>query len=335
MAGVAPFGLIEDPGDYFFGVVDHARGQPLVLRRWGWVSGRFAIVWADHVGGLAWRRCQVVDGADLGEAFAVAFLAFGQAGLQFGAGGLRLGCRRGAEALGTHHDPFPVGRDDHDVALVGCHWLTGRVEVLHIRRRCQRESFDLALGDSLTRRAPDGQARLLERSPRSFDRGQASQPVGVTLDGQVQLGVARIQVRVTPMPVREAGDRHGGEDARKRSHVSRLDRPMGDAVRVVHVHGPGLSQGAQLKVTLQHSSQQLSAAPLELHFELAVAQFAGLDAFQPDDQLVEARPRPSKAIRSRGAHRDPPVPLPAPRRRLRSRARPASACASSSARAVS
>ena len=51
LVGVAPFGFVEDVGDYRRGVVDHRRGQPLAGRD-GRREGLVIVVGCHDVGGL-------------------------------------------------------------------------------------------------------------------------------------------------------------------------------------------------------------------------------------------------------------------------------------------
>jgi hypothetical protein len=74
---VAALSLVEEPGDDLGGVVDHRSGQPLAGRYGCW--DRLVIVVTCHdVGGTARGRGDVVDGTDLGHAFAAPFLALRQ-----------------------------------------------------------------------------------------------------------------------------------------------------------------------------------------------------------------------------------------------------------------
>jgi hypothetical protein len=76
---VAPLGFVENRDDRRRGVGD-AGGEPLVLG-----LGRIGLVvaGADDIGRDPRRRCDVVNGAHLGDALPVAFLALGQPGLEF------------------------------------------------------------------------------------------------------------------------------------------------------------------------------------------------------------------------------------------------------------
>lgn len=102
----------------------HDAGQePLAFgggRRCG-VAGFVAAV--QDVGRGPGNGREVIDGADLGEAFAVALLSFGQASAEFGCG---VGCRLGgggAQTVGAHDDAFAVtGQHDH-VARFGSRHL--------------------------------------------------------------------------------------------------------------------------------------------------------------------------------------------------------------------
>src|SRR6476661_3427290 len=77
MIGVASFGFVEDAGEDLGRVVDHAGGDPLVLGLRCRRRRVLAALGGEYVGGPAGHRCKVVDGTDLGQAFAVAFLALG------------------------------------------------------------------------------------------------------------------------------------------------------------------------------------------------------------------------------------------------------------------
>jgi len=77
VVGVAPFAFREDPGDHGCRVLGDAGHEPLVLgdRRRGGSGG--VVGCGQDVGGGARHRRQLVDGADLGEALAVALLSLG------------------------------------------------------------------------------------------------------------------------------------------------------------------------------------------------------------------------------------------------------------------
>ena len=220
------------------------------------------------------------------------------------------------------------------IVVAARRWSAGGVEVLDIDGRPRGERLDLALAELLARRACDRRGRLLERSPRSLDRGQPPQPVRVLLWGEVQPAVSRIEVGVAAAAVGQPGDRDDTEDRRERAGVSGLDRAVAHVVGVFDLIGPPLPQGAQLQLPLHHLAQQLPAPSVELVFELGVARRGGLAALQPTHELGEAGPRPIERVLL-GAHRRRPVVSPPPPRRARSRAKPASAWASSSALAAS
>jgi hypothetical protein len=331
--GVSPLGFLEDLTQHLCGVVDHAGGDPLVLgdRHRG---GRLARRWATHhVGGASGRRGQVVDRADFGKALAVALLAFGQAGLELGGRRRRLAGRRFAQRLRAHDDPLAVGGDDEHLVWLGRHRLAGRVEVLDVRGRPGGQRLDLAFAELAARGAADRLGRFFERSPRALDGGEAPEPVGVALVGQVELAVGGIQVGVTAAAVGEPGDGDVAEDRGQRTDVAGLDGAVTFAVGVVHL-GPLLAHGAQVELALEHLAQQLPTSPVELVFELGVAEGGGLGALQPADELIEGGSRHSERVLRR-AHRRLSVVVAEPWRRLRNRARPASAWASRSSLAAS
>ena len=151
VCGVAPFGFVEDRCDHRGGVVDHARGHPLRAgfrcRRWG-----LAGLAGQHVGGGAGYRGEVVDGADLGEAFAVALLALGQPALQLV--GRSSGRFRGgwAQRVGSHHDALAIGGDDQQVALDTCLGFanSGVIERLDVDGGPGGQCLDLAFTQVLT-----------------------------------------------------------------------------------------------------------------------------------------------------------------------------------------
>lgn len=99
---------------------------------------------------------EVIDGADLGEAFAVALLSFGQASAEFGCG---VGCRLGgggAQTVGAHDDAFAVtGQHDH-VARFGLGARRAGIERLEVHRRPLRQPFHLAFADVLAGASLDG-----------------------------------------------------------------------------------------------------------------------------------------------------------------------------------
>ncbi len=91
------------------------------------------------VGGSAGDRGEVIDGADLGEPFPVAFLAFTEAALELVGRCLgRLRCCW-AQGIGAHDDALAVGGDDQHVAGVGLRAGPGGVDPRHRRRPAQPE----------------------------------------------------------------------------------------------------------------------------------------------------------------------------------------------------
>jgi hypothetical protein len=192
-------------------------------------------------------------------------------------------------------------------------WPAGEVEVLDIDGRAGGELLDLALAEPLAGRGGDRGGRLRERSPRSLDRGQPPQPVGVPLAREVQLAVGRVEVGVREVAVGEPGDRDGPEDRAERAGVPSLDRAVPATVGIDHLLDPPFPDRAQLQLPLQQLAQQLPTAPIQLLFELGMA-----------------RETPKGVLP--GAHRRPPAGSVPARRRPHSRARPASAWASRSAR---
>ncbi len=120
----------------------------------------------DVVGG-AGNGAQVVDGADFGEAFAVAFLALGQPGREFGSGGGGFGRGLRAQRVRAHDDAFAVGRDHQHVGAVDrLGGVVGGVEVFDVDRCRGGERLGLAFAEPLAGAAPDRLTGLVEGPSR-------------------------------------------------------------------------------------------------------------------------------------------------------------------------
>ena len=125
VVGVAAVGLVEDRRDDLCGGVGDAVGEPLADSFWsgGLRGGAVGVTGGGGGQGddVRWgARCwdDLVDRADLGHAFTVAFLPFGQSGAvehqpagQFLAGGRLRGGR--AQRVGAQHDALAVKGQGH------------------------------------------------------------------------------------------------------------------------------------------------------------------------------------------------------------------------------
>ena len=331
VAGVASGGFVEHVANDDRSVVDHAGRHPLGPRS-GRGRSRPAVVAGEHVLGAAGHRGEVVDRAHLGQAFAVAFLAFGQSVGELGCGrGRGFGGGR-TQLVGTHHDPFAINRDHQHVAAPG--WLRSRrdVEGVDIDRGPPGEFLHLAFADALTGGPFDGVGRGVERPAGRLDRRSAAQTMGMTLPGQVQHRVGGIQVRVTPMTVRETLHIEIPEDRGHAAMVTTLDGAMSHPISVEHHSDTFFPDGANLQVFLKQLAQQLPTPPVELVFHLAMGEHPRVPTVKPTDDRLETPTRPTEPLdRRHDVHR----PLPDPARRPRNTATPSSAACSNSARACS
>jgi len=144
-------------------------------------AGAGVAVWlaagGQDVGGSAGGWGGVVDAADFGHAFAVAFLAFGQPRRQLG-GGLGRGCGcGGAQRVGAHDDAFAVTGQHEHVARAGPGGLAAFVEVVEVAEVARgplREPFDLAFAQGLPGPALDRGDGCVEGTACALDGGEAA-----------------------------------------------------------------------------------------------------------------------------------------------------------------
>jgi len=150
------------------------------------------------------------------------------------------------------------------------------------------QRLDLAFAQVLTGGAFERGRGLVERSSRCFRCGQAAQPMGVPLGGQVQRCVGRIQVVMAAVPVGQPGDGDLPEHGAQPAAVSVLDRAMTHPVDIEHIGQAGLSLRAQVKVVLEQPPEQIASGDLEAVFE------PGMGARLP--RRRPARPPPHRSI---------------------------------------
>ena len=152
--------------------------------------------------------------------------------------------------------------------------------------------------------------------------------MGVLLDGEVQRGVGRVQVRLAGLAVGDPGHGDLAEDRAQASGVAgfhvRPARPIGASNL-----DPALPHGTQVHVVLKEQAKQFAAFDVELTFQLSMFQSAAGLTIEPAQDQPEALTGSREALGPRRlglvAHRP---------RRARNAAMPASAARSSSARAV-
>ena len=210
--GVAPVGFVEDAADHGGGGFDDAGGQPLV--------GRDRSRRGLSPAGRSWARMSAaVRGAGVASYTApisairlwLSFSAADSRVLGFGPARARAGGGLGAQRVGAHHDPLAVGREHQQLVRFGPLRSPGLVEVLEVDRGELRQLLDLALPEPLPGRALDRLDRVLEAAAGRLQRRELAQPVGVTLDRQVQRRVGGMQVRRLRRPIRQPRDRHRPE----------------------------------------------------------------------------------------------------------------------------
>ncbi len=95
--------------------------------------------------------------------------------------------------------------------------------------------------------------------------------MGLTLCGQVQPAVGRIEVGVSAVTVGETFDADRPEDARKGPDVAGLDRAVRHPICVDDLDA-GLANRAQVQVLLEHAAQQFPAPLVEMVFEVTVVK---------------------------------------------------------------
>ena len=105
--------------------------------------------------------------------------------------------------------------------------------------------------------------------------------MGVHLGGQVELGVGRIAIGVTPVAIGEAFHLDLSEDGGELAAMARLHRPMVDTLGADDLLGTSFTKGTQVELSLEHLAQQFPAAAVELVLQLTVAERGGLAALEP------------------------------------------------------
>jgi hypothetical protein len=301
--GVAAVGLGEDLSDDACGVIYDAGRQPLVLgRRWGDRGVALGLIGGHDVRGGARGRGGVVDGADLGHALAVAFLAFGQPCLELV---LRVGglpsCGR-SERVVAHHHALAVTRDDQRVTTVPG-GLAGRVEAVEVDRGALGELLDLTLAQDLAGRALDRRERDVIGAPCGLDRRHAPQPVGMLLDGQVQPGVGGAQVRVPLGAVDVPRDHDRPEHAQQRASAPGLHAAAANPVSTAH-RDPRLLLGAQVQMALQPQARQLAHVDLKTLLQISMCHARRRRALKPGDRALKRGSRRRKEVPRRSFGQD-------------------------------
>jgi hypothetical protein len=296
--------------------------------------GAGVLAGGEDVGWGARDRVGVVDGADLGQAFAVAFLALGQPGGQL-RGGRGCGCGGGrAQRVGAHDDALAVdGQDQHVSAGTGRGTALG-VEVLDVGRGPPGELFGLAFAQPEPGGPFDRLGGVVEGAPCRFEGGQLPQAVRVLLHWQVQCRVGGIQVGVPAAAVGQPGYRHLAEHRGQRAGVPGLDGTAGHLLGVGHLRQALLALRPQVQVVLHQLAEQLATGLLQVGLQFGMLQAGGRGAVEETQRRVEQCAAGGEALvhpgRRRPGHRRP--------RRAASRpmsaARPASPAVASSASAL-
>jgi len=106
------------------------------------------------------------------------------------------------------------------------------VEVVEVDGSAGSELLDLTFAQRLTAGALDACHGTVVGAPRRLERGEAAQPVRVTLDGQVQRRVGGVQVGMPVPPIRQPGHVHRSKHRRQAPGVPGLHCAVGDPVDV-------------------------------------------------------------------------------------------------------
>jgi hypothetical protein len=130
------------------------------------------------------------------------------------------------------------------------------VEGVHVGRRASSEVLDRSLTDPHPAGPLDCRRGVVERAAGRFDRGEAAQPVGVLLRGQVQHRVGWVQVGVPSPPVGDARDHHIAEPGSQQPFPPGLGRAPHDLTNVDHRIQPCLVFSPQIQAVLEQLAQQ-------------------------------------------------------------------------------
>jgi hypothetical protein len=293
------------------------------------VAGRMSV-------GVRGAGVGVVDGGDLGDPFAVAFLALGQPGRQLRAG-VRGGLRGGwAQRVVAHHHALAVAGQHQQISGPSGRWPPVRAERVEVGRGPGGEVLYLALAQVLPGDPLERVDRAVVGAAGCLDRGEFTQPVGVFLGGQVQQPVSGVQVRLAGFAVGQPGHRDRPEHGRQPAGVPGLGPGPGQSVGVEDLD-PGLADLPEVQVVLQQLAQQRASLDVQAFLQLGVGQPAGLGAVQEPQHRLEPHPAGGEPGRldlpRRAGCRGHRLPRAAPRRAI-SAARPASPAASRVARAA-
>ncbi|MEA2501070.1 MAG: hypothetical protein QOD01_1181 [Actinomycetota bacterium] len=218
---------------------------------------------------------------------------------------------------------------------LACRWLAGCVEGVEVLRRGKRKFLNLALAHLLAAGAFHRLDSGVEGAPGGLDRRHATEPVRVALLRQVEHGVGRVEVLLTPPAVGDAVHLNLAEDGGQGPPVGGLRATPWHPLGVNDLVDPRLSVGPEVQVVLVELAQQRPAPLLHGIFELTMAERRCLGTLQEGNQRVEDLPG-AKEGRGRGgfgAHRHDSALRPVPRRAT-SAARPASPRASSFSRSA-
>ena len=126
-------------------------------------------------------------------------------------------------------------------------------------------------------------------SPCRLHGGQAAQPVGVALGGQVQRGVGGVQIGVAGPAIGEAADPDLADDAGQPPLMSRLHPGVGVPVGVDDV-APRSREARRSRLVLEELAQLAPAVAGQPVLQLGVLQPVGLGPAQPGRQGLEAGP---------------------------------------------
>lgn len=230
---------------------------------------------------------QVVDGADLGHAFAVAFLSFGQPGGQLGGARGRCFGGGGPQRLGAHDDAFAVAGQHEHITVLACCVGTGGVELVEVGCCSLGKVFNLAFAELLSAGPSDGVDRVVEGTACGLDGGETAEPVGVALVGKVQRRVGEMQVGVPASAVGETFHFYVSEHRGQAAVVAALDGPPADPVGIDDALDAGLALRTQVQVVLEQPAQKLTALDVETHLQLGMVKPARVVAAQPGGHRLE------------------------------------------------
>jgi len=120
--------------------------------------------------------------------------------------------------------------------------------------------------------------------------------MAVPADRQVQRSIGEVQVLRPLSPIREAGDAHGPDDARKATTVTCLDRLVSDALGIDDRAGATLSLCAQVQVVPEQLAEQVPPARGEPGLELVTGERPGLLANEETDEGAVDRIRATQSV---------------------------------------